>query len=366
MSESKSILLRLVSLLASTSFITALVSPIRCDAYNLQSKPLSLPFQSRREWIHSVTTRGVPAVIGANILLDATGVSSPAAAVAADTSVTTPDSSANTNTNTMYKSKGLAERLSQRDASLLTNRLFNLPPAAQVYPEFMRGTWKITASFAGYQFPSKAITRQRVTADVAIAGFQKCSIAGIADIGKEQVPAYLFQIDPTTGLANVEANLKNTVDAYLGYKAVASVIYAGAAKNPNRIGIDFVDYKTINAERIELFCNARESELVTISPSPVQQVFVCSEYLRQVTFGTGSEVGVPRQAVTNYAHFWTWRPGPEDDSSKDKEAGAAYPSTIKGNLLTVAYLDPQDAMYFEEPSKPVAVYSHTLTGVRVT
>jgi hypothetical protein len=186
--------------------------------------------------------------------------------------------------------------------------------------------------------------------------FKNCSIAGIADIGKEQVPAYLYQIDPTTGLAIVQANLKNTVDAYLGYPAVASVIYA-AAKNPNRIGIDFVDYKTINAERIELFCNARESELVT---TPVQQVFVCSEYLRQVTFGTGSEVGVPRQAVTNYAHFWTWRPGPDDNP-----AVAASPSTIKGNLLTVAYLDPQDPMYFEEPSKPVAVYSHTLTGVRV-
>jgi hypothetical protein len=351
MPESKSIILRFVSLLASTTLITALVSPISCDAYNPQPTPFSSPFQSRREWIHSVTTRGVPAAIGAGILLDATGVSSPAAAVAADTSFTKTDSSANTNTNTnsMYKSKGLAERLSQRDASLLTNRLFNLPPAAQVYPDFMRGTWKMTASFAGYQFPSKAITRERVTADVAIAGFQKCSIAGIADIGKEQVPAYLFQIDPTTGLANIEANLKNTVDAYLGYKAVASVIYAGAAKNPNRIGIDFVDYKTINAERIELFCNARESELVTISPD--KQVFVCSEYLRQVTFGTGSEVGVPRQAVTNYAHFWTWRPGPD--------------ATIKGNLLTVAYLDPQDPMYFEEPSKPVAVYSHTLTGVRV-
>jgi hypothetical protein len=72
-------------------------------------------------------------------------------------------------------------------------------------------------------------------------------------------------------------------------------------------------------------------------------------------------VGVPRQAVTNYAHFWTWRPGPEDNPA----AAAASPSTIKGNLLTVAYLDPQDPMYFEEPSKPVAVYSHTLTGVRV-
>jgi hypothetical protein len=327
-----------------TAFITALASPISCDAYNpvsTPSSPSSLRFQSRREWIHSVTTRGisVPAVVGAGLLLEATGVSSPAAAVAA--------------------TSGLAARLSQRDASVLTNRLFNLPPAAQVYPAFMRGTWKMTASFAGYLFPSQAISRQRITSNVAIAGFQKCSIAGIADIGKENVPPYLYQIDPTTGLQNVQANLQHTIDAYLGYPAVSSVIY-NAAQNPNRVGIDFVDYKTINAERIELFCNARESELVTTPAADgqqqqQQQAFVCSEYLRQVTFGTGQDVGVPRQAVSNYAHFWTWRPA-KDNPNND---------IIKGNLLTVAYLDPQDPMYFEEPSKPVAVYSHTLTGVRV-
>lgn len=358
---SKCIILRLAFPLLAAALIAALVSPISCDAYNPSSKPSSSPFQSRREWIHSVTIRSVPAAMGAGILLDATGVLSPsaAAAAAAATSVSTKDAS----TNNMYISKGLAERLSQRDVSLLTNRLFNFPPSAQVYPDFMHGTWKMTASFAGYLFPSKAISRQRITSNVAIAGFQKCSIAGIADIGKEKVPDYLFQIDPATGLANVQANYKNTIDAYFGYPAVASVIYnTGNSKNPNRIGIDFVDYKTINAERIELFCNARESELVT---TPVQQVFVCSEYMRQVTFGTGQDVGVPRQAVTNYAHFWTWRPGADDNSDKGAGLAAASPSTIKGNLLTVAYLDPQDPMYFEEPSKPVAVYSHTLTGVRV-
>jgi hypothetical protein len=353
---SKCILLRPVSLLAAAALITTtllVVGPTSCDAYNPLTTPSSnVPFQSRREWIHGVTTRGVPAVVGAGILLDATGVTSPAAAVAAGATSVTPATTADA--STLYTRNGLAERLSQRDASILTNRLFNLPPQAQVYPDFMRGNWKMTASFAGYLFPSKAISSQRITSNVAIAGFQKCSIAGIPDIGKEKVPPYLYQIDPATGLANVEANLKGTIDAYLGYPAISSVIY-NAAKNANRIGIDFVEYKTVNAERIELFCNARESELVTLAP-PAGPVFVCSEYLRQVTFGTGDKVGVPRQAVTNYAHFWTWRPGPNDNPDNQ---------TIKGNLLTVAYLDPQDAMYFEEPSKPVAVYSHTLTGVRV-
>jgi hypothetical protein len=340
---SKCTFLRLASLFATVIAISITVRP--STAYN----PISpLPFQSRREWIHFVA-RGVPATLGAGVLLDATGVSSPAVAVAAD--------------------MGLAARLSQRDASVLTNRLFNFPPSAQVYPDFMRGNWKITASFGGYLFPSQTISRQRITANVLVPGFQKCSIASVADIGKEKVSPYSFTIDPVTGFQNVNSNLAATIDAYLGYPAVNSVEY-NAAKNPNRIGIDFVDYKTINAERIELFCNARESEFVTVhkkkqndneQQQQQQQVFVCSEYFRQVTFGTGQDVGVPRQVVTNYAHFWTWRNDDDGDQADNKKQA----SSIKGNLLTAVYLDPQDPMYFEEPSKPVAVYSHTLTGVGV-
>jgi len=74
--------------------------------------------------------------------------------------------------------------------------------------------------------------------------------------------------------------------------------------------------------------------------------FCCSEYIRQVTFGTGSTVGVPRQAVTNYAHFWTWKKVDEQ--------------SLQGNLLTAGYLDPNDALYFDEPTSPVVVYSHSL------
>ena len=59
-----------------------------------------------------------------------------------------------------------------------------------------------------------------------------------------------------------------------------------------------------------------------------------------------------RQVVGNYAHFWTWR------ETDDKDA-------ITGNLLTAAYLGAQDEMFFEEPSKPVVVYSHDLVGTRV-
>jgi hypothetical protein len=202
----------------------------------------------------------------------------------------------------------------------------------------MVGEWQVSSSLDGYIFPSNNIAREKLLSNYQVPGFQKCSIAATADVGKDV--SFKWRI-LSNGQEDRVHNLQQSIDAYLGYPAVKSVIYD--AKNPNRIGIDFVDYRTINAERIELFCNARESEVSQYS-------FVCSEYLRQVTFGTGSTPGVPRQVVTNYAQFWTFT-SREDD--------------LKGNLLTAGYLDPQDPMYFDEPSLPVVVYSHVLTAKRV-
>lgn len=236
----------------------------------------------------------------------------------------------------------LAAKLASRDPNALSNSVFNVPPGAQVYPEFMRGTWDVQVKFGGYLFPSKKISKERITQNVLIPGFQKCSIAAICDVGKENVK-YRMRIDEATGLDDRSLTISSQIKGFLGYDAIKEILY-NPKQNPNRLSIDFVDYQTKNAERIELFFNARESEFV-----PETGVFVCSEYLRQVTFGGGSEVGIPRQVVGNYAHFWTWRPTPEG---------------LKGNLLTAAYLDPQDAMFFEEPSKPVAVYSHILTATK--
>lgn len=244
---------------------------------------------------------------------------------------------------------GLASRLTKRDPALLKNSIFNLPPSAQIYPDFMRGNWKVSCQFNGYLFPSLQIPKERLLQNADIPGFQKCSIAAICDVGKVVIE-YEMRIDPSTGLEDRIATLTSTINGCLGYPAVAEVIY-NASKNPNRISIDFVEYKTRNAERIELFCNARESE--TYSPQDDSQVFVSSEYVRQVTFSGSADVGIARQVVGNYAHFWTWKQRREETE------------TITGNLLTASYLDPQDSLFFDEPSKPVAIYSHILTANRI-
>lgn len=231
----------------------------------------------------------------------------------------------------------LSKRLFLKDPAQLPNKLFNLPPNAQVYPNWLRGQWRVDqTTFAGFLFPSITIPKEKIVANPTIAGFQKLSIVNLPDIGSN-IPPYSISIDPSTGLEDRTTTFRSLIDAALSYKAVQSVAY-DASKNANRISIDFVDYRTTNAERIELFCNAREAS----ESSP--NVFCCAEYVRQVTFGTGNQVGVPRQVSTNYANFYTYQ------RNNDNE--------IRGNLLTCAYLDPQDALYFQEPSKPVVVYSH--------
>jgi len=253
-------------------------------------------------------------------------------------------------------SLGLAQKLSLRDPSALSNSVFNIPPSTQVYPQFMRGSWNVTLQYGGYIFPSQKISRSRLTTNAQIPGFQKCSIAALSDVGKEVVH-YTLNIDETNGLEDRDTTLTTSINDHLGYPAIQEVLYNPKA-NSNRLSLVFKGYKTINAERIELFCNARESEL--IKPQTQQDdndsnaqkkgnIFVCSEYIRQVTFSGGSQVGVPRQVGTNYAHFWTWKEIPGSDNK-----------VMTGNLLTACYLDPQDAMFFEEPSKPVAVFSHVI------
>ena len=241
----------------------------------------------------------------------------------------------------------------------------------------MRGDWRVASTFRGYLFPSSHISSERLLMQrpPILAGLQKCSIAATANLAVDETVVYSsWRIDPTTGQEDRAHNVAQQMNAYLGYPAVQKVVY-DAKVNPNRIGIELVPYRTTNAERIELFVNARESQpllpptstatttTTTTAEEEAPVVWVCSEYVRQVTFGTGSTVGVPRQVVTNYAHFWTWRPVLHPPSTSSSNNNSV--TTLQGNLLTCAYLDPLDNLYFEEPSAPVAVYSHDLTATLV-
>ena len=68
----------------------------------------------------------------------------------------------------------------------------------------------------------------------------------------------------------------------------------------------------------------------------------------------GWGIGLPRgncKVVTEYQYFWAFRVA-EDGQS------------VAANLLTCAYLEPQDANFFKAPNTPVAVYSHKIAFTR--
>ena len=89
--------------------------------------------------------------------------------------------------------------------------------------------------------------------------------------------------------------------------------------NPNRLKLVFASGLTTNAERIELFANSRETE------APSDDLFLMSEYLRQVTF-SASLTGVPRQVSGEYCHFYTFKRTSE--------------TSVSANILTAVYADP--------------------------
>lgn len=239
----------------------------------------------------------------------------------------------------------LAERLGRREAAALVKPIFNLPPAEQRFPPWLEGTWAVESAFGGFEFPSKEISRERLMQEVTIPGFQKLSVVSIPDMGKARDAFDLrFTRRGSVVVEDLAANIKAQVEAGLAEGAaprdkVARVEYRPAL-DPNRMSVVFLPGRTRNAERIELFWNARDG------CSPRAGMFVCSEHLRQVTFGGSSTEGVVRQVSGEYGHFRTFSQDGRDQ--------------VRLNVLTAAYLEPmqQEALFWTSVDRPVVVYAH--------
>ena len=80
-----------------------------------------------------------------------------------------------------------------------------------------------------------------------------------------------------------------------------------------------------------------------------------------MTFSLSQEYGIARQVIGNYAHYWTWK---EDNTMTTTTDATAATTKMTGNLLTAVYLDAQDPLYFNEPSKPIVIYSHDLVAMK--
>jgi hypothetical protein len=115
----------------------------------------------------------------------------------------------------------------------------------------------------GADFPSTSskLSRERILSDTTLAGFRKASIAMLADVGKAELSFPMrFKVKEDEGASRVvedkNMNLLEALDAELGRGAVTKVEYDVDA-NANRATLTLYPGATPNADRIELFWNAR-------------------------------------------------------------------------------------------------------------
>ena len=256
----------------------------------------------------------------------------------------------------------IKERLDSQDTRLLLKPVNQglAVPAEAAYPTWLEGEWRVTQTFAGYELPSKdVIPRDALFREADVPGFKKCSIALLPDVGKEGVTMTLRWAQDETGIVREDraANLRSAIRGGLGYDAVERVEYKEDRGNPlgllgsnagnqNRLKLLFAPGLTTNADRIELFVNARETE----RPVGRDDLFYTTEAIRQVTFsGTSS-----RQVNGEYCHFHSYR--------------LVSPNRVDAVVVTAVYADPlQLERFFVQVGgvKPIVVFSHRLQMEKV-
>ena len=124
-----------------------------------------------------------------------------------------------------------------------------------------------------------------MVADVLTPGFQKLSIVQVPDVGSGGTYPLRWVRRASDGavIEDRAANIAAVVAGFLGAPLVAGVDYA-PEREPNRLTVRFVPGGTVNAERVELFANAREAA------TRDDGVFFALEALRQVTLGYTTQV----------------------------------------------------------------------------
>ena len=232
-------------------------------------------------------------------------------------------------------------------------------PAETAYPTWFEGEWRAATTFAGYELPAKdIISREALFAEADVPGFKKCSIALFPDVGKEGVRFSMRWFKDSKGVVREDraSNFRSVTRGGLGYDAIERVDYmedpnnpyglGSNTGNPNRIKLVFARGLTTNAERIELFLNARESEV----PDGRPDLFYTEEAIRQVTFSAGQT----RQISGEYAHFISYRKVDNDH--------------ISAVVVTACYADPlQCERFFVKlgGNRPLITFAHGMQLTRV-
>ena len=174
------------------------------------------------------------------------------------------------------------------------------------------------------------------------------SIAQFADVGSEVSYERKYARDSSDSVVREDRafNLNATICAHLRDPSAVTKL---SFSDKNRATIELKKGGR-NGERLELFTNSRKSQNVD------ESLFLCSESIRQVTLGspTFSNPTIPRIVIGEYQHFWTYTRTSDDDEA----------SAVSANVLTAAYVEPQDPMFQDTFNDPVIVYSHNLIFTR--
>ncbi|EEH58455.1 uncharacterized protein MICPUCDRAFT_56248 [Micromonas pusilla CCMP1545] len=269
-------------------------------------------------------------------------------------------------------STSLAERVERRD---LSKPVFNKArPGPTRFPDWLEGTWRCTSTFEGFDFPSKNINKNALLKEPTVPGFQKMSLVYVPDVGTSDVEYLVRFVRANDGDGGVcedrVFNLKSIVDAYLKRPDAVEAVEYDAASDANRVTVRLAPGVSNNAERIELFSNARESETRASDGT-----FFAAEALRQVTLGYSKDYNKARVVNTDYQHVWSYTPTYESDGSIRR---------VRCALSTAGYIQPSDAMRLTAmpnlgggapvPSmgnmgnasfEPAVLYSHTIVMERV-
>lgn len=209
---------------------------------------------------------------------------------------------------------------------------------AMLLPAWMEGTWQVRSTFvkAGFPLGPRFVTK-------TLPGITKCSaLAALPDVGASGVE-YLQRFVKGGGgsgadgvIADRTFNIRSSVNAFLGYESVRRIDFE--QRDPMRLAVVWATPRRDASEqsedlrKAELFINNRRMEGMEGGGAALMERF------RQVT------QAVRQGSVGDYMSLSLIAPQPS------------------GQLLVrqrvAAYLEPQDALYFDAQGRAAALYDY--------
>ncbi|KAG2501908.1 hypothetical protein HYH03_000406 [Edaphochlamys debaryana] len=238
------------------------------------------------------------------------------------------------------------------------------------YPEWIEGEWQVTARFTGASFPQGQRLMGRT-----VPGVLRGSMAvALPDVGAAMDAPLAYRArfvrEPEALGGGVVAdrvfNVAQVMDAHYRMPVTRRVEYA-PEDNPTRLTLVWA---TPRRETSVISEDLRKAELIINNRSSTTLGggdFLCAELYRQITQAAAQGSVGDYEVITRYT---LQGPGREagGQAAAGGEAGDQGPGAaraVRAVQRVAAFLQPQDAAYFEAGNKAVALYDYVYDMVRV-